>query len=168
MGPYSVPESRLTLHLGSHYPPGYFGMPPGSQQKVSSLSPCPFWTKPLTHFGLFFMTTVQTCVRVPIPMQLCSTGFPVGFRVTAFHARFTALIVSRHCGACASLGHLEERNSTSTALKLSRTLRSRPLIPGLKGPFRGNGSQLAHKAGSPDHGLFCICCSVYKPNTPRF
>ena len=124
MGRYSVPESRLTLHLGSHYPPGYFGMPPGSQQKVSSLSPCPFWAKPLTHLGLFFMTTVQKCLRVPIPMQLCSTGFPGGFRVTAFHARFTVLIVSRHCGACASLRHLEERNSTSTALKLSRTLRS--------------------------------------------
>src|SRR5918996_3247427 len=52
-------------------------------------------------------------------MQLCSTGFASGFNVTAFHSRFTALIVSRSCGECASPLHLGERNRTSTEPKLS-------------------------------------------------
>ena len=120
VGSYSVPGGGLPLHVGLHCPPGYFGMPPGSREEVSSLSPCPFWAKPLTHVGLFHITTVQKCIRVPIPMQLCLTGFPSGFRVTAFQARFTALIGSPCCGACASLRHLEERNYTSTTPKLSR------------------------------------------------
>ncbi len=109
------------MHLGSHCPPGYFGMPPGSRKEASSLSPCPFWAKPITHVGLFHITTVQKCVCVPIHMQLRSTGFPGGFRVTAFQARLTTLIVSRRDGACASLRHLEERNLTSTSPKLSRS-----------------------------------------------
>jgi hypothetical protein len=96
-------------------------MPPGSCKEMSSLSPCPFWAKPITHVGLFHITTVRKCVCVPIHMQLCSTGFPGGFRVTAFQARFTALMVSRRDGACASLRHLEERNLTSTSPKLSRS-----------------------------------------------
>jgi hypothetical protein len=54
-------------------------------------------------------------------MQLCSAGFAGGFSVTAFHARFTVLRVSRHRGACASPLHLGERNSTSTVPKLSKT-----------------------------------------------
>src|SRR6266567_2153672 len=54
-------------------------------------------------------------------MQLCSTGFAGGFSVTAFHARFTVLRVSRHRGACASPLHLGERNFTSTVPKLSKT-----------------------------------------------
>ena len=109
------------MHVGSHCPPGYFGMPPGSCEEMSSLSPCPFWTKPITHVGLSHITTVRKCVCVPIHMQLCSTGFPGGFRVTAFQARLTTLMVSRRDGACASLRHLEERNLTSTSPKLSRS-----------------------------------------------
>ena len=121
MGSYSVPGGGLALHLGSHCPPGYFRMPPGSCDEVSSLSPCPFWTKPITHVGLLNLTTVRKCVCIPIHMQLRSTGFPGGFRVTAFQARLTALMVSRRDGACASLRHLEERNFTSTSPKLSRS-----------------------------------------------
>jgi hypothetical protein len=121
VGSYSVPGGGLALHLGSPCPPGYFGMPPGSCDEVSSLSPCPFWTKPITHVGLLNLTTVQKCVCVPIHMQLCSTGFPGGFRVTAFQTRLIALRVSRRGGACASLRHLKERNFTSTSPKLSRS-----------------------------------------------
>jgi hypothetical protein len=121
VGSYSVPGGGLALHVGSHCPPGYFGMPPESCKEMFSLSPCPFWTKPITHVGLCHITTVQQCVRVPIHMQLCSTGFPGGFRGTAFQARLTALMVSRCGGACASLRHLEERNLTSTSPKLSRS-----------------------------------------------
>src|SRR5438128_940928 len=50
-------------------------MPPGSREEVSSLSPCPFWTRPITHVGLSHMTTIRSCVRVPTPAPLCSTGF---------------------------------------------------------------------------------------------
>jgi hypothetical protein len=104
-------------------------MPSGSREEVSSRSPCPFWAKPITHVGLFHITTILKCVRVPTRAQLCSAGFAGGFSVTAFHARFIALGVSRSHGACASPWHLGERNCTSTAPKLSQTLRSRPFIP---------------------------------------
>ena len=92
--------------------------------------PMPFWAKPIIHVGLLFITTIPECVRVPTRAQLCSAGFAGGFNVTAFHARFTTLIVSRSRGACASSWHQGERNRTSTASKLSKTWRSRPLIPG--------------------------------------
>src|SRR5215470_6439672 len=92
--------------------------------------PVPFWAKPIIHVGLLFITTILECVRVPTRAQLCSAGCAGGFRVTAFHARFTTLRVSRSRGACASSWHRGERNCTSTASKLSKTLRSRPLIPG--------------------------------------
>src|SRR5215831_7845325 len=77
----------------------------GSRVHVFSLSPCPFWAKPITHVGLLFITTILECVRVPTPAQLCSAGCASGFSMTAFHARFTALRVSRSHGACASSWH---------------------------------------------------------------
>ena len=40
------------------------------------------------------MTTVEW-IRVPIHIQLCLTGFPVEFRVTAFYPCFTPAVVSR-------------------------------------------------------------------------
>jgi hypothetical protein len=58
VGSYSVPGGCLVLHGGLDCPPGYFGMPPGSREDVSSLSPCPFWTKPIPHGGLSHITTV--------------------------------------------------------------------------------------------------------------
>ena len=48
----------------------------------------PFWPKPIIRVGLPKLTTIQSWVRVPIHMQLCSVGFPVGFRVTTFYPRF--------------------------------------------------------------------------------
>ena len=90
-----------------------------------------------THVGLFHITTIQKCVRVPTHAPLYSAGFAGGFRVTAFHARFIALRVSRRHGACASPRHLGERNCTSTAPKLSKTLRSRPFIPDTSCHFEG-------------------------------
>ena len=59
---------------------------------------------------------------MPTRMQLCWAGCPEGFRGTAFYARFTRLIVSRARGAYASPRHLGEKNCTSTAPKLSKTL----------------------------------------------
>ena len=38
------------------------------------------------------MTTVQSWVRMPIHVQLCSTGFPAELRITAFSSRFTRLM----------------------------------------------------------------------------
>lgn len=65
MGRYSVPERRLSLSLGSHSSPGYFGVHSGSPVDVASpvsvllVSPCPFWTKPLAYVGLLTLTTMQ-------------------------------------------------------------------------------------------------------------
>jgi len=94
--------------------------------------PRPFWAKPIIHVGLLCITTIPEGVRVPTHTQLCSAGFPGGFRVSAFHARCTALMVSRSHGACASSWHRGARHGTSTASKLSKTSRSRPLIPGFE------------------------------------
>jgi hypothetical protein len=118
-------------------------MPPGSSEELSSLSPCPFWTKPITHVGLPHITTIQTCVRVPTPTQLCSAGFPGGFKVTAFQARFTVLMVRRGRGACASLRHLEERNCTSTVSKFSMTLTVSTPHPWPVGHFEGTDRSFA-------------------------
>jgi hypothetical protein len=117
----SVPGCRLPLPVGSHCAPGYVRDASGARAEVSSLSPCPYWTKPITHVGLSHMTPMQSCVRVPTRRQLCGAGCPGGFRGTACYARCTRLIVSRTRGAYASPRHLGERNCTSTAPKLSKT-----------------------------------------------
>jgi len=85
----------------------------------------------LTQVGLFVLTTIQTWVRLPAHIQLCSTGFPVGFRVTAFHSRCHGLMVGRYRGESASPS-IRGRNYTCTKTKLSKTLRSRFLVPGPK------------------------------------
>jgi hypothetical protein len=118
-------------------------MPSGSREEVSSHAPCPFWATPLPHVGLFHITTIRKCVRVPTHAPLCSAEFAGGVSVTAFHARFIALRVSRRHGACASPRHLGERNDTSTAPKLSKTLRSRPFIPDTSGHFEGTDRSFA-------------------------
>jgi len=96
--------------------------------------PMPFWAKPIIHVGLLFITTIPSCVRVPTETQLCSAGCAGGFSGTAFHARFTTLMVSRGRGACASSWHRGERNRTSTASK--KTLWARPRIPGFEAILR--------------------------------
>jgi hypothetical protein len=80
---------------------------------------------------------------VPTRMQLCWAGCSGGFRGTAFYARFTRLMVSRSRGAYASPRHLGERNGTSTAPKLSKTLRSRPFIPDGFRHFEGTDRSFA-------------------------
>ena len=124
-------------------------MPSGSREEVSSHSPCPFWAKPITHVGVFHITTIPECVRLPTHAPLCSAGFAGGFRVTAFHARFIALRVSRCHGACASPWPRGERNGTSTAPKLSPTLRSRPFIPDGYRHFEGTDRSFALYAAFP-------------------
>src|SRR5262245_35916219 len=44
----------------------------------------PFWAEPITHVGSFRLTTIRTRVRLPTHLSLISTGFLVGFKVTAF------------------------------------------------------------------------------------
>src|SRR4029450_2663478 len=63
--------------------------------------------------------------------------FAGGFGVTAFRSPFPSLSVSRPSGERASPRHLRERNRTSTAPKLSKTLRSRPFIPDAHRHFEG-------------------------------
>src|SRR5215475_1929500 len=43
-----------------------------------------FWTEPITHVGSLRLTTIRTRVRLPTHLSLISTGFLVGFKVTAF------------------------------------------------------------------------------------
>jgi hypothetical protein len=86
---------------------------------------------------------------VPTHTQLCSAGFPGGFKVTAFQARFTVLMVSRGRGACASLRHLEERNCTSTVSKLSMTLTVSTPHPWPVGHFEGTDRSFALYAVFP-------------------
>jgi len=83
-GGYAVPGGGVPLHGGSHCLPGDFGMPSGAREAVSRLSPCPFGAKPIPHVGLCPITTVPQCVRVPIPMPRCSTGFPGGAELPPF------------------------------------------------------------------------------------
>ena len=55
-----MPGCRVPLHVGSHCSPGYLRDASGSREEVSSLSPCPFWTKPITPVGLSHLTTIQS------------------------------------------------------------------------------------------------------------
>ena len=68
---YNVLDFRLALNLGPHYLPGYFGMQSGSHEELSSLSPCPFWTKPITYVGLLNVTTIQPWVCL-LPIFNCA------------------------------------------------------------------------------------------------
>jgi hypothetical protein len=65
------------------------GVSPGRLQNRPALSLA--FLAPAAHpRGLAHVTTIQTGIRLPVRLQLCSTGFPVGFRVTAFYPRFGA------------------------------------------------------------------------------
>ena len=79
-------------------------------------------------------------------LPLCHSArrdFASGFGVTVFRSRFTSLSVSRPSGDRASPRHLRERNCTSTAPKLSKTLRSRPFIPDGFRHFEGTDRSFA-------------------------
>jgi len=53
--------------------------PPSPQPGLLAPAPNP---RRLAH-----VTTMQTGIRLPVPVQLCSPRFPVGFRVPAFAPR---------------------------------------------------------------------------------
>jgi hypothetical protein len=93
-------------------PVGPRGRPPlcaGCLGSVSGAAPDP----PRPQPGLLAPTphprrrapvlTMQTEIRLPVPLQLCPTGFPVGFRVAAFYPR---------CGACGAVAPPEATLST--------------------------------------------------------
>jgi hypothetical protein len=75
---YSVPNLRLSLKVGLHSSPGFSGVYPGRLQNRPALI-LAFWPKPIIRVGLSHVTTIQTWIRLPVLVQLCSTGFPVGF-----------------------------------------------------------------------------------------
>jgi hypothetical protein len=139
----AVPGCRLSLHVGSHGAPGYLRDASGAREDVSSLSPGPLWTKPITHGGLSHMPTMQSCVRVPTRMPLGWAGCPGGVRGTALYARCTRVMGRRRRGASASPRHLGERHGTSPAPKLSQTVRSRPFIPDRFRHFEGTDRSFA-------------------------
>ncbi len=84
---YSVPSLRVILREGLLSAPGVSGVYLGHVESCPALL-LPLWSKPIIRVGLFHVTTIQTWIRVPVHTQLCSTGFPVGFCVTAFYPRF--------------------------------------------------------------------------------
>src|SRR5262247_79176 len=77
-------------------------------------------------------------------MQLCSTEFLVGFKVTAFHSRFHGLRISRYRGESASPLHQRDRNLTCTKLKLSKTSRSSSSILDTPRHFGGTGRSYSY------------------------
>jgi hypothetical protein len=84
---YSVPHHRVSLYVGPHSSPGFSGVSLGRMENRPALI-LAFWPKPIIRVGLSNLTTIQTWIRVPVHTQLCSTGFAVGFCVTAFYPRF--------------------------------------------------------------------------------
>jgi len=94
------------------------------------------------------MTTIQSVVYLPL-RHSARRDFAGGFGVTAFRSRFTSLSVSRPSGERASPRHLRERNRTSTAPKLSKTLRSRPFIPDAHRHFEGTDRSFAMYVAFP-------------------
>jgi hypothetical protein len=83
---YAVPHLRLSLKVGPHSSPGFSGMYPGRLQTRPALI-LALWPKPIIRVGLSHLTTIQPWIRLPVRVQLSSTGFPVGFRVTACYPR---------------------------------------------------------------------------------
>jgi hypothetical protein len=83
---YSVPHLRLVLTVGPHSSPGFSGVYPGRLQTRPARI-LAFWPQPISRVGLCHVTTIQPWMRVPVRVQLSSTGFPVGFRLTAFDPR---------------------------------------------------------------------------------
>ena len=74
---YSVPYLRITLHEGPHSSPGFSGVYLGRLQSRPALI-LAFWPKPIIRVGLSHLTTIQTWIRMPVRIQLGSTGFSVG------------------------------------------------------------------------------------------
>ena len=120
MRSYSVPGCRLPLHVGSHCSPGYLRDASGSREEVSSLSPCPFWTKPNNPRGLAFADDgyISSC-SYPYPAVL--DGIPG--RVPSYHrlGPLQGLMASRYPGAYASLLHREGGSCTRTRDEVART-----------------------------------------------
>src|SRR5262249_37131435 len=85
----TVPELRLTLHLGSHCSPSYFW----NASRIRNRAVRPFTVPildPADNPRRLVTTDDDSDVSSsPTHLQLCSTGFLVGFEVTAFHSRFT-------------------------------------------------------------------------------
>ena len=75
---YSVPHLRMSLHVGSYSSPGFAGVSLGRLQNRPALIRA-FLAQAHNPRRLAHLTTIHTWIRVPVPAQLCSTGFPVGF-----------------------------------------------------------------------------------------
>ena len=89
-----VPMIRFARAVGSLYPPGFVGVIAGRQEIRQPLA-LPFWAKPVSHFGLLKMTTVQQKVRVPSHSRLREVAPPVAGSL-ASHSPLFRLMSSRY------------------------------------------------------------------------
>ena len=84
----AVPHRRWRLHVGPHAAPGVSAVSLRRVQPRSGLL-LACWPKPSIRVGSSHVTTIPPGVQPPrVPLPLCSTGCPVGCRVTARDARF--------------------------------------------------------------------------------
>lgn len=93
---YSVPGFCLALNLGSHYSPGYFSDAIWIDEVSSSLHRTTvfcFSASVLDQANnsrrLVNVDDDSNVSSLATHIQLCSAGFLVEFKVTAFHSRFT-------------------------------------------------------------------------------
>ena len=140
---YFVPHSRLPLDVGPRSPPGFCGNASGSpaRRPAPSLVPLDQANNPSR---LVLADDGSHAGSSPTHIQLRSTGFPVGFRVTAFYTRFTRLRTSRTRGAYAVT---PASGGQELHLHGSEVLKDQCLEPSSPGArrFRGNESHMKHQ-----------------------
>jgi hypothetical protein len=86
----AVPHLRLLLTVGPHASPGVSAVSLSRLQTRSGLL-LACWPSPIIRVGYAHLTTIPPWVQPQlVPLQLGSTGFPVGCRVTAIEPRFGA------------------------------------------------------------------------------
>src|SRR5215831_6421006 len=107
--------------------------------KLSGLSPCPFWTEPITHVGSLQADDDSDVSSFSYPYATLLDG--IRSRVLRYRLPFPlhGLMVSRNRGESASPLHLRDRNFTCTKLKLSKTSRSSSSILDCEIHFGGTG-----------------------------
>ena len=115
---YAVPHLRVSLKGGPHSSPGFAGVYPGRLPTRPALI-LALWPKPIIRVGVSHLPPIHPWIRVPVRVPLSSTGFPVGFRVTACYPRLADGGSVATAGDLLSPRHQRGRNCTCTEMTLS-------------------------------------------------